>query len=169
MVVSVYPISSMSVRASSTICSNSGDQGGFRKSTQMSVDAIKDELLQRWRDEPAAKLCLNIVDFMAQAPHEQLVMLTFGTLSHAAGKKSVDSELLTAITILASSKIAVLDPKALFIDDDETEYEISTEELADAQESGALVHPYTGETLTNFESKIMPFFVPSERFLSELR
>ena len=93
-------------------------------------------------------------------------MLTFRTLSNAAGKDHVDEELLRAITILVSSKIAALDAHALFVDDDQTEHELDAKEWAQVRRTGRLIHPETGVPVPEFEAKIVPFFVPSARFLA---
>lgn len=132
----------------------------------MSADEIRAELEERWQDDPAAQVCLRIVNFIVNLPIGEQEFLTFRSLSHAAGKDGVDSELLKAVMILASSKIAALDARALLVDDDDTEHEIDPEELAEARRSGELVHPETGEIIVDFEDRVVPFFVPSARLVS---
>jgi hypothetical protein len=132
----------------------------------MSVDKIKEELKTRWGDEPTVAICFAIIDFMTKVPPDQLQMLTFASLKSAANKDEIDSELLKAITILASSKVAALDAHAMLVDDDEREHEISIEYLSTARASGEFIHPETGRVVEDFESKIFPFFVPSANFTS---
>jgi hypothetical protein len=132
----------------------------------MSADEIKEELNRRWRGEPILRLCINIVDYISSFPPGRIDMLTFGTLAKAAGKDHVDNELMQALAILTGSRVAALDPRALLVDEDETEHEIAPEELAEARATGQLIHPETGEQVFEYESKVIPFFVPSARFLA---
>lgn len=90
-------------------------------------------------------------------------MLTFRTFLEALGKEQIDEDLMRALTILVSSRIAALDAKALLVDDDETEHELSAAELAEARSSGQLVHPESGDLVPEFESRVIPFFVPTSR------
>lgn len=135
----------------------------------MGASEIRAELQRRWQESPALKVCFAILEYLERVPDEQLQMLTFGTLQEAVGKNAVDPELITALNILVSSRIAALDAKVLLIDELEDEYEISPTELSEARSSGALIHPRTGELIEEFESKLVPFFVPSESFRAAKR
>ena len=133
----------------------------------MSAKEIKDELVKRWHDDPAAGLCVAIIDYMLSLPRHELRMLTFQTLSAAAKKDSMDDDFMRALTILVSSRFAALEAHALLVDDDRSEHELTSRELAEARATGHLVHPDTGELVSHFEFKVIPFFVPSARFLAE--
>lgn len=135
----------------------------------MGVAEIKAELSRGRTDDRIIALCFKILDFLSRTPEPDLRMLTFRTLSLVVEKKKVDSDLLTAITILVSSNVAALDARALLIDDDETEYDLSPEDLAEARISGELIHPYTGYPVHDFEAKVFPYFVPTSRVLSRDR
>ncbi|MCC0035324.1 MAG: hypothetical protein H6887_08705 [Hoeflea sp.] len=130
----------------------------------MSAEDIRNELKERWSASPAFTLCLQIVDFVEQLPADQARMLTFKTITNAIGRNKIDDELLVALNILASTRIAALDAHAMLIDDDREEHEIEPEALAKAQMSGSLVHPETGEPVPDYEEKVFPFFVPTDRF-----
>jgi hypothetical protein len=67
---------------------------------------------------------------------------------------------------LVSSRVAALDARGLLVDDDHSEHELSADKLADARATGQLVHPETGELVPDFESRVIPFFVPSTRLLA---
>jgi len=135
----------------------------------MSAREIRAELETRWKGDPIVRLCVAILDYMAALPADQLGMLTFRALVSAAGKERLDDELMRALTILVSSRIAALDARALLVDDDQSEHELDPQELAEARATGRLVHPETGELVPEFESKVIPFFVPSARFLAAER
>jgi hypothetical protein len=130
----------------------------------MSAAQIKDELQQRWRDDPIVPLCMSIVDFVAALPSDQREMLTFRTFSQALGKNEIDDELMRALTILVSSRIAALDARALLVDEDESEHEIPPDDLSHARETGELIHPETGLPVVEYEARVIPFFVPTRRF-----
>lgn len=132
----------------------------------MSARKVREELAKRWADEPTIELCLAIIDFMERTPPNQLQMLTFRSLQHIANKTEVDSELLKAITVLSSSRVAALDIHAMLVDDDETEHEIAIEALNEARSTGTLIHPQTGYAVDDFETRVFPFYVPSANFLS---
>ena len=132
----------------------------------MSVSQIRAELQDRWHDDPAIELCLRIVGFVERLPSEQARMLTFRTLSQGVGIKSIDDSFMRALTILVSSRVAALDAHALLVDEDESEHEIAPEELAQARATGNLIHPETGVVVHDYESRVIPFFVPSAKFLA---
>src|SRR5262249_16309329 len=96
-------------------------------------------------------------------PGDQLQMLTFRTFLEALGKDRIDDDLMRALTILVSSRVAALDARGLLVDEDQTEHELSARELADARASGELIHPETGVPVPEFEARVIPFFVPSAR------
>jgi hypothetical protein len=133
----------------------------------MSAGEIKAELSARWRDDPIVGLCSAIVDYVAALPADQARMLTFRTLSSAVGKENLDEELLRALTILVSSRVAALDAHGLFVDHDQHEYELGPGEFARIRATGQLIHPETGELILDSESRVIPFFTPSGRFLAE--
>lgn len=134
----------------------------------MGLDHLRKELLDLWQDVPAAEICMKILDFVENTPQDQLRFLTFATLSRAAGRQGVDSDLLAAVNILAGSKLALFDVHALFIDDDETEHEVSPEEIAEARATGKFIHPETGERVSDYERHIIPFFSPNKRLIAEM-
>lgn len=130
----------------------------------MGAADIKADLYSRWQDDPIVPLCVRIIDFISSLPPDQLQMLTFRTFLEALGKDRIDDDIMRALTILVSSRVAALDARGLLVDDDLTEHELSARELAEARASGELLHPETGEIVPEFENRVIPFFVPSGRF-----
>lgn len=122
----------------------------------------------RWGELPVGLVCLDIIDFVASKPLDQLRFLTFTTLSQAAGRQSIDMEVLAAVNLLTSSRLAILESHAMLVDEDDTEHELSVEEFAEARKTGTLIHPETGEPVPNFESHVVPFFAPTEELQREL-
>ncbi|MDP4027033.1 hypothetical protein Q8W71_31065 [Methylobacterium sp. NEAU 140] len=135
----------------------------------MSVEGIRADLEKRWSDQRAGKLCQIIIDYMVKKPVDQLQFMTYGTFAEILGKSSIDDETVLAITILTNSNISALDACAMFVDENDVEHEIDPSELYEALSTGKLVHPETGNPVEDFASKIIPFYVPSDRFMSNLR
>lgn len=124
---------------------------------------LKREIRDKWANLPAAELCVLIIDYVAALMPDQAEMLTFSTFCHATGKEKPDADLVTAVGILANSNIDVFDAHAMLIDED-LETEINPEDLAEARQTGELIHPLTGLSVKDFEAHLHPFFVPSQRF-----
>lgn len=91
-------------------------------------------------------------------------MLTYRTLVEVAGRNQVDEQLLMALNVLVSSRVEALDARALFVDEDDNEHELNTKEFAEVMRDGELIHPGYGEPVPDFESRLIPFFVPSKKF-----
>lgn len=91
-------------------------------------------------------------------------MLTFADLVAVAGIKEADEQFIRALSIMVSS-IDALHTKYMLIDDKGEEFEIEDEIIADAQRSGVLIHPETGEAVTEYEKKLFPFFTASTSYL----
>lgn len=131
----------------------------------MSIENFKREVAEGWPDIPAAALALGIIEFMGQLDDQELRMLTIPTLLRSVGCDEVTQEFLAALAILVSSTVHVLDAKAFYSEDDDNEFHVDASELAVARRTGAMEHPATGELIENFESKLIPYFESSERFL----
>lgn len=130
------------------------------------IDKLKEEVSKNWGDHPACRTCIRIIDYIHALPDDELSMLTFTSLRNAAGEEDINARIIDAVTLLSSTSIHALDTHLLFIDDDEQEFEISKAMLAEARQTGVFIHPQTGEPVADFEHKVVPFFVPSKRFLS---
>lgn len=130
------------------------------------IDKLKEEVQTGWKSSPLVPLCLLIIDYLNELPVSEMRMLTFTSFKNAAGEKELSEELLRAVALLANSSIHALDTKLLFIDDEDNEFEIEKRDLADARRIGEFIHPETGRGVRDFESKIVPYFVPSKRFMS---
>ncbi len=134
----------------------------------MTLGEIREAYRSHWGELPVGSVCLDIIDFVASKPLAQLQFLTFTTLSQAAGRTSVDMDVLAAINLLTGSRLTVLQAHAMLVDEDETEHELSVEDFADARRTGALIHPETGDLVPDFESHVIPFFTPTQELQREL-
>lgn len=134
----------------------------------MTLDEIREIYRSNWGELPVGLVCLDIIDFLASKPLDQLQFLTFTTLSQAARREAIDMDVLAALNLLTGSRIAVLQAHALLVDEDDTEHELSVEDFAEARRTGRLIHPETGTPVPDFESHVIPFFTPTEELQREL-
>lgn len=131
----------------------------------MSVEDLKQEILDGWPDIPAASLALKIIEYMNKHSDQELRMLTIPALLDAVSRDKIDQEFLAALAILVSSTVHVLDAKAFFYEGESAGVHIDAAELAVARRLGALEHPETGELIEDFEGRLVPYFESSSRFL----
>lgn len=134
----------------------------------MTLDHLRAEILKEWDSNSAAEVCVSILNYFENLKPEELGFLTFKTLRKAANRERVDEDLLFAINILSSSKSPLLELRTLFIDDDESEFEIDPSEINEAQRTGVFIHPNSGEPVEDYEKHIIPFYSPTERLIAEL-
>ena len=127
------------------------------------LDGIKEEL-ERGADPDLLPDCLRILEFMDRLPDEQLEMLSWSSLAKATGRKAPDKVLIAAVAYLVNSPAHVLEPKGLFIDENDEEYVLTPEVIHAAIEDGVFAHPYTGELVADFAKHVFPFFHASDRF-----
>ncbi|KEO53764.1 hypothetical protein [Thalassospira permensis] len=134
----------------------------------MNLENARNEVVAGWGGTQAAKLCMRILDYIAEANFQELRMLTFRQLCNASKLDAVNEDLIAALAILTSEKVDVLKSGALFVDIDETEYELSSEELRQIQLYGTFIHPDTGEAVDEIEARVFPFFAPSDKLALSL-
>lgn len=131
----------------------------------MSLEDLKREVEEGWPEIPAASLVLGIIEFMGRLDDQELRMLTIPRLLEAVGRDQIDQEFLAALAILVSSTVHVLDAKAFLYEEEGSEVHVDAKELAAARRLGSLEHPETGALIEDFESKLIPYFESSSRFL----
>lgn len=104
-------------------------------------------------------ICRSIVMYLANQTTESLRRISFGALSRAAGLKE-SAQVLPAVQYLSGARLHLLDIQYVFIDDDE-EFEIHDEEIAEAKRTGVFYHPDLGERVPDFEKLIYMYFTLS--------
>lgn len=133
------------------------------------INEVKHAIEASWPALPAAGLCVRLLDFFVHLPEAETRLMTMPMLAKGVGLATVNHELLGAITILVSSKFELLQARAMLIEDDDEEFELGPETLSRARAEGCLAHPETGEEIENFEQKLYPFFVPTDRLKAMLQ
>ena len=131
------------------------------------LERIKEEILQHAWPERSAGLSLAILDYLAALPVDERGMLTYSNLLGAVHLDAIEGDFLVALNILVNSSDPVLSKGYLLIDDD-GEYPISPEDISEALKHSTLIHPHTGEEISEFERYVFPYFYPTARLTAEL-
>jgi hypothetical protein len=132
------------------------------------LEEIEEEYRRSWGELSVGPVCLDIISFLKTQPVHQSQFFSFKSLSRAAGRDAVDMDVLAALNLLTGSRRPLLQVHAMLIDEDGTEHELSLEELAGARRTGTLYHPVTREPISDFESRVVPLFSPTEVLQREL-
>lgn len=76
--------------------------------------------------------------------------------------------LLAIVQYCSGARLGLLEMKFELIIEDEV-FEVEDSEIFDAQISGILTHPKSGQPIENYEDYIYPFFVPGKKVGSDER
>ena len=120
--------------------------------------------LREWPDSDVVRLCDRILSFMDKLPSSQLEMLSLNRLLKAADHSQIDQNFVDALGLLVNTSVHALDAKGMFVDGNEDEFEISGDDIIRASNEKLFIHPRTGEPVNDFEQRIFPFYVLSEKF-----
>lgn len=129
-------------------------------------EAIEQAIKDRWADDPAVRMCCDILNFAVSKPDEAAVMLTYGDFAKLTGATFEREELQRAITILVS-RFSALEMRLVFVDDKDGPFYLDKEEQKDFINSGKLAHPQSGETVEGAEERIFPYYVAEPKSLLE--
>ncbi len=108
-----------------------------------------------------ADVCLTLTKRLFCLSPSETKFLTFTSFMNLINTDSLDNELLAAVNFLSSSEFAILEPHGLFVDESGDEFQLSTEEFDLLLSSNELVHPNTGQLVSNPKGMVCPFFVMS--------
>jgi hypothetical protein len=107
-----------------------------------------------------AHACKSVVNYLASQPEQNLRHLTFGDIFRVVTQSTGQDLTSTAIAYLSGDRACVLDMRFEFIDGDDI-FEVSAEELKDAQNTKVFIHPDLGTAVDDFEKYVFVYFVPS--------
>jgi len=121
----------------------------------------KDEALARVREDlgrypDLERVCEAIVKYVSTRSADMLQRITFRVLSSAAGLSEIQ-DVIPAVQYLSGSRVPLFEVAYMFIDGDE-EFDVSSEELAEARSTHIFYHPDLGEPVDNFEKSIYVYF-----------
>lgn len=126
-----------------------------------------EEIRNRAAHIPNAEMrdvCFSIIEGVANRLHaESRGMWTYQTFSKWSGREACDDLLQSCVQLLVTREDArLLDMHFLFFDPQDPNSvgdPIDDQEVADAYQSGYLIHPDSGEAIPDFEENLVPYFV----------
>ncbi|MFC7051462.1 hypothetical protein ACFQI3_02040 [Hansschlegelia quercus] len=130
----------------------------------MSAQTLKQEIEKKRDHIPSPDLCLRIIDFVAAKPFAEREFMTYRTFYNALNEGNESTEIFSAVSFLASSRIEALSPLGIFVDESGGEHELSARDLWDVMQTGRIVHPRTGILIEVPSKSVLIFFVPSQKF-----
>jgi hypothetical protein len=133
----------------------------------ISKQEVLQQIVEDWGNEPQANICAEIFNFLLSVELSQATHITYGSLRQVVQNCTSDQKMLGAIQYLCGDRIPLLEAKFELIDD-YGEFDLPNSEVREARESGELIHPETGETITDIEEKIFMYFQPGV-LVKELR
>ncbi len=125
---------------------------------------IIDRIHEDWGQQPQSNICIYIFEYLLGLSTNNSLHITYGSLHRVISKATPqaysDIEMLMAIQYLCGDRVNALDVKFELIEDDNY-IEISKHDLNDANRTGQLFHPETGELVKDFPDKIYIYFQPT--------
>lgn len=126
----------------------------------ISKHKIVEQINEDWSKKLQSEICIAILNYLLDDKSRNLSHITYGSLQKVVGNNYDNRDLLIAIQYLCGDKIKLLEAKFELIDEDNF-FDISNYELKNARKTGKLVHPDTGELITDFEKRVFIYFQPS--------
>ena len=126
-----------------------------------SKQEIIDKIYNDWGEKPQFNICMSILDYLVKKSSQEYLHLTYSLIKKIVSSKYNDEDILLAIQYLCGYRTNILNTQFELIEDNDNIVDISKEKIKEAQETGQLFHPYTGEPIQDFEDKVFLYFVPS--------
>ncbi|MDY6939764.1 MAG: hypothetical protein SWY16_19195 [Cyanobacteriota bacterium] len=118
------------------------------------------QIYEDWGENPQSEVCVAILDYLLCSNSRNISHITYGSLRQVVGSAYSTSDILISVQYLCGDRTHLLDTKFELIENDYG-IDISNSELKIAHKTGQLVHPETGELISNFEEKVYIYFQPS--------
>jgi len=119
-----------------------------------------EQIRSDWSTKIQSKICIAILDYLFHDKRKNISHITYTTLRKVTGDIYTNEDLMIAIQYLCGDRVKLLDVKFELIEDEQF-FDISNIELKEAQETGELVHPETGELIKDYQEKVCLYFQPS--------
>lgn len=128
---------------------------------------IKNQVISYFAEDwgassPQFSVCEKIFNYLLSRPLNQLKHLTHGSLKIAIGEYRSDIDFLKAIQYLCGDRVHVLSIHFELMENNDY-FQLDYDDIRDAQDTGRLVHPETGEYVDNFEEKVLMYFTPGSK------
>lgn len=128
--------------------------------------AIELKIAERWGGDPIAKICKQILEFVASHPNQSQVMLNYSDLLKITGKRYTSEALQRALSILIS-RFSALQLGIVFFDEAGDPHYLDDEAKIEFVENGLLAHPETGQLIDDASDKAYPYYLANPADLLE--
>ncbi|NJN92427.1 MAG: hypothetical protein HC878_20055 [Leptolyngbyaceae cyanobacterium SL_5_14] len=126
----------------------------------VSKKEVLGQIYEDWGQKPQSNICAEILDYLLRIDTNRALHITYGSLRKVINGNYGDSELLTAVQYLCGERTHLLEAKFELIDNNDY-IDIPNSDLNHARATGQLIHPESGELISNFEEKVYIYFQPS--------
>jgi hypothetical protein len=126
---------------------------------------VIEKIYDAWGHTSQAEICVSIFNFLISDKSGENLHLTFGLLKQVVNnyiEKNYfeDREIIQAINYCSGSDISLLNVNFELIEG-ENVYQLDKSEVSEANKTGELIHPETGEKVDDFQDKVFIYFTPS--------
>ena len=125
----------------------------------MNRDDVTAMIKEDWGDSPQSHIC-NLV-FQYLLSRKKAKHITYHRFKVLVGVNYLDEQILEAINYLCGSRVNLLSAKFEFIDGERV-FPVEVGDVKEADSSGELVHPETGELVKNYKEKVSIYFEPTD-------
>jgi hypothetical protein len=113
-------------------------------------------LSEDW-DSTVAQAGNEIVNHILKTPSSYLEQIQFASFKRIIKTEISDHELKSLLNYFCGNRAQLLEYHFAIIEEDSVTT-ITNEQLAEADKIGSFYHPYTGEVIDNYESKIFVMY-----------
>lgn len=119
---------------------------------------IRDVIKEKWAATPFVDVCLRLVGALYKIEPAEAEMLTYQSVLDLLDLEELTQDVQSALMVLTTSDEAILKPGGVFIDEDDSSFDLSDAEFSAVVNDNTLVHPISGEEVLNARSRVLPYF-----------
>ncbi|MDT4845295.1 hypothetical protein FQZ97_792800 [compost metagenome] len=121
------------------------------------VDELKSNIIEHWKNLPAATTALKIIDAIGGS---ELTAQSWrvGDILGMLDKTELTPDVVAALAILVQSEYAIFRASAEFIDEEDQRHELSPDDFQRVLDVDTVLHPVTREEVARASERVVPFF-----------
>lgn len=121
-----------------------------------------------WVGKKHEEVCKCLFEYLLSTRKENLETLSYMAIARICNNNKVDSVVLESTAYFCGA-VNILQSQFIFIDEDDNEHPLERGEFYLAQETGYLIHPESGDEVTDYEDKVFVYFHPTKQFLEQYK
>lgn len=122
------------------------------------VADLKSAITGHWKNLPAAKTALQIIDAIGVGESGLLKSWRVGDILGILNKSQLTPDVIAALAILVQSEYAIFRASAEFVDEDNRRHELSPEDFQRVLDMDTVLHPVTREEVAHASERVVPLF-----------